>query len=134
MKTRTGQLPLAMIAAISLAFLPAAAVAKQEKKVKTKGASAAHSMTGCLQKGSTPNTYELTNVEGNGPKTVEIMAMAAGVNLAPHVGHKVTITGTTIRAKAPTKAEAKEKAETAKESAEHRMKVNEVKMLSSSCS
>src|SRR5437016_1310081 len=102
MKTRTGQLLLATFAVIGLALLPTSVVAKQAKKGKAKNAP--HSMTGCLQKGSAPNTYELTDVEGNGPKTVEITQMASGVNLAPHVGHKVTITGTAIMAKAAAKA------------------------------
>src|SRR5713226_7157830 len=72
--------------------------------VHAQGAKA-HSMTGCLQKGTEANTFMLTNVEGKGPKTVEIVASTA--NLTPHIGHKIEITGTTVSAKAAVKAEEK---------------------------
>ena len=49
----------------------------------------AHDMTGCLAKNG--DKYQLTNLE-RGPATVEIAESTA--NLEPHVGHKVTITGT----------------------------------------
>src|SRR5438105_3462048 len=71
-----------------------AAVAAAPGEARKKGKKAAeHSMTGCLQKGDTATTYKLTNVEGTGPKMVEIVGASAGVNLAAHVGHKVEITG-----------------------------------------
>ena len=46
-------------------------------------------MTGCLQKGTAPNSYMLDNVEGNGPKTIGLVSSAS--NLAPHVGHKIEV-------------------------------------------
>ncbi len=52
-----------------------------------------HSMTGCLQKGADGDTFRLTDLE-KGPSTVEIAESTA--NLNPHVGHKVTITGTAV--------------------------------------
>ena len=52
-----------MIAVLVAAF--AFMVSAQEKKAPRE-----HSMTGCLQKGSEPDSYMLTNVEGNGPKTI----------------------------------------------------------------
>ena len=68
------------------------------------GASAAESkkpagdkttLTGCLQKGAEANTFVLTNVTG-GPKATNkewhLMAPAS-LNLANHVGHKITVTG-----------------------------------------
>lgn len=71
-----------------------------------------HSMTGCLAKGDAPDTYKLTNVER--VNTVNISESTA--NLAPHVGHKIEITGTAV---------AGEKT--------HTMKVTAVKMVSASC-
>ncbi|HEX6465624.1 MAG TPA: hypothetical protein VFZ98_14280 [Vicinamibacterales bacterium] len=131
---------LATVMAIGFATAQPAAANAQEKAQK-KGGS--HSMTGCLEKGTEANTYTLTNVEGNGPKTVEIISEAKGVDLSAHVGHKVTITGTAVSEKAAAKIEEKaegkstSKAETKKEmkeeSGEHHMKVTAVKMVSSSC-
>jgi len=53
----------------------------------------AHSMTGCLRKDADSGTFRLTDLE-RGPATVEIAESTA--NLNPHVGHKVTITGTAV--------------------------------------
>jgi hypothetical protein len=74
-----------------------------------------HSMTGCLRAGTETGTFQLTDLE-KGPKTVEIAETTA--KLAPHVGHKVEITGSVIAGKDP-KA--------------HTMKVTAVKMLSPTC-
>ena len=51
-----------------------------------------HSMTGCLAKGTDAGTYSLTNEKG--VQTAVIAQSKA--NLAPHVGHKVEITGTAV--------------------------------------
>ena len=83
-----------------------------------------HSMTGCLQKGSEANSYLVTNVEGNGPKTIGIVSSSA--NLAPHVGHKIEVTGTAVPAK-----EAEEDKNVPK--APHYMKLTAVKMISATC-
>jgi len=53
-----------------------------------------HSMTGCLKKGTAPDTYMVTDVEGNGPKSIGIVSSVP--NLAPHVGHKIEVTGTAV--------------------------------------
>jgi len=81
-----------------------------------------HSMTGCLEKGP-DNTYMLTNVEGKGPKTVGIVSSTA--DLAPHVGHKIEVTGTAVPAK-----EAEEE-KVAK--APHYMRLTTIKMISTTC-
>jgi hypothetical protein len=81
-----------------------------------------HSMTGCLQKGP-DNKYLLTNVEGKGPKTVGIVSSTA--DLAPHVGHKIEVTGTAVPAK---EAEAENAPK-----APHYMQLSAVKMISTSC-
>ena len=53
------------------------------------GAPREHSMTGCLAKSG--DKFQLTNL-AQGPMTVDIAESTA--NLAPHVGHKIEITGT----------------------------------------
>src|SRR5438445_9129895 len=121
------QFALASVIALGLAAFPAAAGAKGQKKA----AGGSHSMTGCLQKGSDANTFVLNNVEGTGPKTVEIVGTTSGVDLAPHVGHKVTITGTAVGAKAAAKAEGTK--DVKKEQGEHHMRVSAVKMVSTTC-
>jgi hypothetical protein len=135
--TRFGQFAVAAVIAVGLAALPAGAAAKGQKK-----GGGAHSMTGCLQKGDEANTYKLTSVEGNGPKTVEIVGMASGVDLAPHVGHKVTITGHSVGARAAAKTEGKKEGtkdekkgmkNDKEERGEHHMRVDAVKMVSATC-
>ena len=73
-----------MIAILVSSF--AFSLSAQEKKAPRE-----HSMTGCLQKGTQPDSYMLTDVEGNGPKTIGVVSSTA--NLAPHVGHKIEVTG-----------------------------------------
>ena len=121
------QFALAIVIALGLAAFPSTVGAKGQKKAGGGG----HSMTGCLQKGENANTYKLTNVEGTGPKNVEIVVMASGVDLAPHVGHKVTITGTAVGAKGAAKAEGTK--DVKKEQGEHHMRVSAVKMVSTTC-
>jgi len=99
-------------------FIFASTASTQEKTAPKE-----HSMTGCLEKGTTPDTYMLTNLE-KGPKSVGIVSSSA--NLAPHVGHKVEITGTAVPAK-----EAEADANAPK--APHYMKVTAVKMVSATC-
>lgn len=82
-----------------------------------------HSMTGCLRAGSAPGSYQLTDLE-KGPKTVGIVSSDA--NLKPHVGHKIEITGTAVKA-----ADAEAMKDVAK--SDHYMKVTAVKMLSPTC-
>lgn len=82
-----------------------------------------HSMTGCLEKGAAAGSYQLTNLE-KGPKSVGIVSST--VNLAPHVGHKVEITGTAVPA-----AEAEKDPNVPK--APHYMKVTAMKHISATC-
>lgn len=99
-------------------------------KAQAKKGGGTHSMTGCLEKGTEASTFRLTSVEGKGPKTVEIVEVASSANLTPHVGHKVTITGAAIN---PGQMQ-KSGAGTAKAAAgEHRMRVDQVKMVSATC-
>ena len=81
-------------------------------------------MTGCLQKGTEANTYMVSDVEGAGPKTIGIVSSTA--NLAPHVGHKIEVTGTAVPAK---EAEADKNVP----KAPHYMKLTAIKMISLAC-
>jgi hypothetical protein len=91
----------------------------QEKKAPRE-----HSMTGCLQKGTQPDSYMLTNVEGNGPKTIGVVSSTA--NLAPHVGHKIEVTGVAVPA---SQAEGEKNVP----KAEHYMRLSGIKMVSTTC-
>src|SRR6267143_4714791 len=59
-----------------------------------KGGRAAMTVTGCLQKGTETSTYMLTNVAGG--RSYELIGTPSDVNLAPHVGHKIDVTGTAV--------------------------------------
>ncbi len=83
-----------------------------------------HSMTGCLKAGTEAGTYMVTDVEGNGPKSIGIVS--SSVNLAPHVGHKIEVTGTAVPPK-----EAETDAKVPK--APHYMKLTAIKMISTTC-
>jgi len=74
-----------------------------------------HSMTGCLAAGGAEGSFVLNDVEGGaGP----IAIPQSSVDLGPHVGHKVEITGTSIDGTDP---------ET------HTMEVTAMKHLAASC-
>jgi hypothetical protein len=71
-----------------------AATAGADTTAKAPGMT--KTLTGCLQKGSTPGTYTLTNVTG-GPEATNkdwtLVEVPATLKLDEHVGHKVDITG-----------------------------------------
>ena len=98
-----------------------AAVAQDEKKPPAKE----HSMTGCLQKGSTADTFVVANTEPKGPKLIGITESKD--KLAPHVGHKMTITGVDVPAKEAESAKPKP------DKADHYMKLSAAKMVSAAC-
>jgi hypothetical protein len=103
------------IMVVSVAFTLGA----QEKKAPRE-----HSMTGCLQKGAQPDSYIVTDVEGNGPKTIGVVSST--VTLAPHVGHKIEVTGVAV----PTSQAEGEKNVP---KAEHYMRLSGIKMISTTC-
>ncbi len=98
-----------------------------------KRADAAMSMTGCLEKGDQANTYKLTGV-GRRHSTVEIVETASGVDLASHVGHKVTVSGKSVNAREALRAEGTTgtKGERS-EARERRVRADSVKMVSAKC-
>jgi len=139
--TRIFHFTTATLLACGIALIPARGGANpQYVKGQNKGQkkTATHDMTGCLEKGTEANTYKLTSIEGKGPKSAEIVP-ASGVDLAPHVGHKVRITGQAMTAKEATKAEgetatgAKGAVNKSKEAAEHHMRASAVNMISTTC-
>ena len=78
---------------------------------------APHSMTGCLHQGSAAGTYELTDLGlADGPKSVAIAA--SSVDLAGHVGHKVELTGVTVKGA---------------DAAAHTMSISAMKHLAATC-
>jgi hypothetical protein len=79
-----------------------------------------HNMTGCLQKTPDGNNFMLTE---NNKKTVEFSK--SSVDLTPHVGHQIQITGTT-----DTEREAKEGGQ----QNGHYMEVSAVKVIAAACS
>lgn len=104
------------VVAVGLAF----ALAAQAQQAAPKE----HTMTGCLAKGTEAGTYLVSNLEGTGPKSLGIVSSTA--NLAPHVGHKIAVTGTAVPV---TEAEADKKVP----KAPHYMKITAVKMVSATC-
>ena len=64
---------------------------------QVQNAQKEHSITGCLRSGSAPNTYMISNREVGAPRPMAIVSSTA--DLAPHLGHKVKITGTLVPAK-----------------------------------
>ena len=102
---------------------------------KEKPAGKPHTMTGCLEKGADATMFRLTNVEGTGPKTVELHADASK-KLTAHVGHKVAITGPDVdpmTMKKGTAGKPEPGAAATPSAAEHHMRVNSVKHISESC-
>jgi hypothetical protein len=93
-----------------------------------KSANQAKIVTGCIQKGEQPNTFSLTGDDG---KTWDLRSST--VNLADHVGHQVTVSGSVTReAKAQEKKEGQvEKAAGKEELGE--LQVTDLKMVSQSC-
>ena len=99
-----------------------------------KGKSDTRSITGCLSQGDNSKEFNLKAEDGS---TWEVKSST--VSLAPHVGHKVTVTGVVSNATAHNmKEDTKDMAHDAgvtKENNEHgHLKVTDVQMVSTSCS
>ena len=111
---------LGIATAAALAFT--VSVAAQEKKAPAKKAE--HTMQGCVAKGATANTFIVNNTAPKGPKVIAILESKD--NLAPHVGHKIDITGTDVP-----NAEAAKMKNAPK--ADHYMRLTAIKMVSTTC-
>jgi hypothetical protein len=110
---------LALIAAFAFA-LPWVAVAQDKPAPKE------HSMSGCVAKGTAENTFVVNNTAEKGPKVIGIVS--SKVNLAPHVGHQIEITGTAV----PNKEA--ESMKPAPPKADHYMNITAIKMIAAKCS
>ena|SRR5687767_6171608 len=95
-------------------------ISAQEKK-----APGEHTMTGCVAKGATADTFIVNNTAAKGPKVISIVASKE--NLAPHVGHKIDIVGVDVPA-----AEA-QKMKPAPPKADHYMRLSAIKMVARTC-
>jgi hypothetical protein len=112
-----------LVVSCAVGYAAIAAAQAPPAKEAQKPAAKEHTMTGCLQKGATADTYVLMNTEPKGPKVTAIVETTA--KLAPHVGHKIDITGTDIPAKEAESMKAQK--------ADHYMKVTAMKHVSPEC-
>ena len=110
-------------AIVSSAFVFSLSAIAQEKPAAP--AAKEHTMTGCLAKGAAADTFVVNSTAEKGPKVIGIVASKD--NLAPHVGHKIDITGVNVPA-----AEA-EAMKPAPPKADHYMRLSAVKMVSATC-
>jgi hypothetical protein len=108
---------------VACAFVFTATATAQEKPT-AKPAAKEHTMTGCLQKGSAPDSWVVANTDPKGPKLIGIVS--AKEKLAAHAGHKMDFTGTAVP-----NAEAEKMKGTPK--ADHYMHITATKMISTTC-
>ncbi|HWG37563.1 MAG TPA: hypothetical protein VN690_07585 [Terriglobales bacterium] len=91
--------------------------------------------TGCLQKASSGNGYQLT--DSSTMKTYDLSAASSDVDLSAHVGHTVTVTGTPSAAAASTEQNPPGSATSnpagQSQTQNQQLSVTNVKMVSSSC-
>jgi hypothetical protein len=108
-----------LMVACAVAFAPT--ILAQDKPAEPKE----HTMTGCLQKGTEADTFVVQNTAEKGPKMIGIVTSKE--KLAPHVGHKIDITGTAV----PVKDAESGKPKPPK--ADHYMNITAIKMVSATC-
>ena len=113
---------------VLLAGILATAADHQKKGKKSNGAM---TVSGCLQKGTEANTYMLTNVSSGG--SYELIGAPASMNLAPHVGHRIEVTGSVAKASKAAKMEGAKGAEKKEEKGERHLQVRSFKMMSPTC-
>lgn len=109
----------------SIALMAVCALALSATAMAQDKPPAEHTMTGCLAKGTAPDTFIVNSTAEKGPKTIGIVASKAA--LAGHVGHKIDITGVNVP-----KAEA-EAAKPKPPAADHYMSLSAIKMVSATC-
>jgi len=108
--------------AVFLAIWVWAAQDKDEQQATGKNKT----VTGCLAKGDSANEFYLTGDDG---KKYEVRSDA--VNLADHVGHKVTVNGATEKEAAEKDRDRDE--DEARENVAANLKVSSLQMVNSSC-
>ena len=128
MRKLSAMTTLAVCAVMILATASPGETAKRKSK---KGGGGATHVTGCLQNGTEANTYRLTNVSGG--KSYELIGGPAKVNLAPHVGHKIEVTGKAVKPNKATRAEGVKGAAKKEERRKRHLRVQSIKMLAPNC-
>jgi hypothetical protein len=118
-----------LIPILFVSLCPLALIAQEKQEKKAEKAAHTQTVTGCLQKGDEAGEYSITGEDG---KTWGLHSTS--VKLDQHLGHKVTVTGsTTQESKAEEKKEGQvEKASSKQEYAD--LDVTSLKMVSDSCS
>jgi hypothetical protein len=124
---------LKLVMAVLALFVFAAATGLADDQDKKTTHKKTRALTGCLQKADDANEYNLTTRKGG---TWEVKSDS--VDLAPHVGHTVTLTGVVSNAKMhgmkeDAKDEAKEHGMDKKAKEHGHLAVTDVKMVSESC-
>jgi len=125
MKVKIAMAVVALFMFVGVAGLAAAKDKTTHKKTRT--------LTGCLQKGDDAKEFALTTAKGG-----DWELKSDSVDLAPHVGHTVSVTGVVSNAalhgmKEDAKEEAKEHGVDKKATEHGHMTVTAVKMVSDSC-
>lgn len=118
-----------LIPILFVSLCPLALIAQEKQEKKAEKAAHTQTVTGCLQKGDEAGEFSITGENG---KTWGLHSTS--VKLDQHLGHKVTVTGsTTQESKAEEKKEGQvEKASSKQEYAD--LDVTSLKMVSDSCS
>jgi hypothetical protein len=118
-----------LIPILFVSLCPVALIAQEKQEKRAEKAAHAQTVTGCLQKGDEAGEFSITGEDG---KTWGLHSTS--VKLDQHLGHKVTVTGsTTQESKAEEKKEGQvEKASSKQEYAD--LDVTSLKMVSDSCS
>jgi hypothetical protein len=113
-----------VVAALSSWYL----VAQGEDKDEQKAAGKSVTMTGCLAKGDSPNEFYL-----NGDNGQKYEVRSDSVPLSEHVGHKVKVTGTTVKESAAEEKEEKGERDEAGEREAANLQVSKLEHLSTTC-
>ena len=133
-------LTVLLAAVVGLAMTPLANAQQTQTQPQQQGAQQNQqpiTATGCLQKASSGNGYQLT--DSSTMKTYDLSAASSDVDLSAHVGHTVTVTGTPSAASASNEQGANPPGSATSNPAgqsqtqNQQLSVTNVKMVSSSC-
>ena len=130
MKQKLGRLSAWMVPILFISLVPALSLyGTPQTGAEEASAGSKQSVTGCLQKGDEAGGFTVTGADG---KVWELHSKS--VQLADHVGHTVTVTGSTDKGSMTEeeKIEANEKKE-AGDKEQGDLRVGTLKMVSDSC-
>jgi len=133
MSHKLAKLAFWLIPMVCLSLSPITLLAQGEPEKKAEKSAHAQTVTGCLQKADASGEFSITGEDG---KTWGLRSTS--VKLEQHIGHKVTVTGSTTNESAKTE-KAEEKKEGQVENAASKteyadLAVTSLKMISDSCS